>query len=485
MKFANIKAGVLAFFGLESFDKDASGKSVLTEDQKKTLTDKWGEKFVESFLKDMKADEEKPSEDKDKALQAATDKLGKLQAEFDQYKKDASKKEKDLKKQVEDLSKKPEDDPTMEGNQGTQGNHGAKKKFEADMKLMHNKMLDSDFYGTAISADVSIDASELRTEFGKYISSEKLEIMRKLTHVVDSVQYMKTIMTDKTEWRAGKAIITSVVQQFVAKWTPSGKTKFTPIAITQRKHKVNVPITPAEIMDDVIGYLYDESLEPKDMPIVKYIVEVLVLPQVAEDREMFLLATGKYEELSENISDGDAAQGTGKSMDGYCTILRKEKALFDAKNAKAKPITWLLNGVELTPENIVDKMNTAADAVAPLYKRKKMFIHADPDLITMYNRAYQKLYPHTKNEDEKKNKLDFTNFTFAPLDGMTGTGIFFITPKENFIHLLSKNRGASKIFMQGQNYDVKVFAEWKEAVGFAIAEALFAYVPPAPTQEGA
>jgi len=482
MKFANIKAGVLAFFGLESFDKDASGKSVLTEDQKKTLTDKWGEKFVESFLKDMKADEEKPSEDKDKALQAATDKLGKLQAEFDQYKKDASKKEKDLQEQIEELSDDPEIDPKVEGKKGTQG---AKKKFEADMKLMHNKMLDSDFYGTAISSDVSIDASELRTEFGKYISSEKLEILRLLTQKVDSVQYMKTIMTDKTVWRAGKAIITSVVQQFVPKWTPSGQTKFTPIEIIHRKHKVNVPITPADIMDDVIGYLYDEGLEPKDMPIVRYIVEQLVLPKVDEDREMLLLAIGEYEELSENIKDGDDAQETGKSMDGYCTILRKEKALFDAKDPKKKPITWLLNGVKLTPENIVDEMNNAAKGVSRLYKTKKMFIHADPDLITMYNLAYQKLYPVTKNVDEKKNKLDFTNFTFAPLDGMTGTGIFFITPKENFIHLLSKNKGASKIFMQGENYDVKVFAEWKEAVGFAIAEALFAYVPPAPTQEGA
>ncbi|MFR7810653.1 MAG: hypothetical protein ACLU4N_16045 [Butyricimonas faecihominis] len=30
-------------------------------------------------------------------------------------------------------------------------------------------------------------------------------------------------------------------------------------------------------------------------------------------------------------------------------------------------------------------------------------------------------------------------------------------------------QGATKIWLQGENYDVKIFAEWWEAVGFAIA----------------
>ena len=476
--FTKVLAAVLTFFGASSFAKDEDGKSVLSEEQVKQLKDAYGEKFTEKFLEDLKAHEENPpSAEDDKALKEAQANLQKLQAEHDAYKKGAEKREKELQEKVDALSDESETDPVVEGKQG---NQGGKKKFEADMKLVHNATMDNYFNGdgSMIHAETSIDTAELRTEFGKYVSSEKLEIMRKLTQAVESVKYMKTVMTEKTVWRASRAIITSVVQQFVSKWTPTGKSKFTPIEITNRKHKINVPITPADIMEDVIGHLYDEGLEPKDMPIVKYIVEVLVLPQVEEDREMHLLATGKYEALPDNISDGDAAQETGKSMDGYCTILEDQKALKDAADPSAAPINWLLDGVTLTPENIVDKMNEAADSVAPLYKRKKMFIHADPDLVTMYNRAYQKLYPATKNEDGKKNKLDFTNFTFAPLPGMTGKGHFFITPKENFIHLLSKNKGASKIFMQGENYDVKVFAEYWEAVGFAVAEALFAYVKP-------
>lgn len=473
--FKQLYAAILAQFKIGSFTKNEEGKSILTEEQKKELTEKWGKDFVPKFLEELKKFEENPpSAEQNAELIAEQGKLTRLQAEYDAYKLSAKQKETELNETITTLSDESETDPNLENGKGKPG---ARKQFAADMKLSHNAMLDSHFSGALISADTSIDTTELRSEFGKYISSEKLEIFRMLTQAVTSVKYMKTIVTDKTEWRASKAIITSVVQQFAAKWTPSGKGKFTPITIVQRKHKINVPITPADIMDDVIGHLYDEGLEPKDMPIVKYIVSQLVLPQVEEDREMFLLATGEYEELADDIQDGGDAQETGKSMDGYCTLLKKEKALYNAGSADKKPITWLLDGVTLTDENIVVEMNKAAKGVSRLYKRKKMFIHSDPDLITMYNFAYQKLFPVTKNEDDKKNRLDFTNFTFAGLDGMTASGIFFITPKENFIHLLSKNKGASKIFMQSENYDVKVFAEWREAVGFAVAEALFAYVP--------
>jgi len=56
---------------------------------------------------------------------------------------------------------------------------------------------------------------------------------------------------------------------------------------------------------------------------------------------------------------------------------------------------------------------------------------------------------------------------------MAGFNHFFTTPKDNFIRLGHKNKAASKIWLQAVDYDVKVFAEWWESVGFAIQEAIF------------
>lgn len=102
----------------------------------------------------------------------------------------------------------------------------------------------------------------------------------------------------------------------------------------------------------------------------------------------------------------------------------------------------------MTRENIYDKFDEIYREIPKKYRTKSLPIFIDPDLLNLYELARDDKFPTSKNEDEKKKRLQHTNFTFIPLDGMVGTGCFFITPKENFIHLLSKNKGATKIWLQ-------------------------------------
>ena len=60
---------------------------------------------------------------------------------------------------------------------------------------------------------------------------------------------------------------------------------------------------------------------------------------------------------------------------------------------------------------------------------------------------------------------------------MRGSGAFFITPKENFRHLMSRNPQNQKLRMATQDYAAKIYGEWREGVGFWLAEAIFAYLP--------
>lgn len=346
-------------------------------------------------------------------------------------------------------------------------------KFKPDMSLAHNRYLDAAFKGAAYSGNSTIETTELQKEFGKYVSSERLEILKGLMGTTESTKYMSTLVTDKTEVRAQQAAVDSVLQQFVPKWTPKGKSKFTPLTIKNYKCKINVPITPSDIMEDILGYLYDENLKPEDMPVVKYILYQLIFPKLDEEREV-ALAIGEFKETSA-VKDGDAATDANDVMDGYVTQLKK------LKKANNDKITWLLDGEKLEDATLLAQIDKAVSEVKPLYRKKTMFIHADPDLVIRYSKAYRKKYPWLKNEDGEKIRVDFSRFMFAPLEGMRGTGAFFITPKENFKHLRSRDPQSAKVWMQGENYDVKIFAEWWEAVGFWLAEAIFAYLPPEET----
>lgn len=471
--FGQVMSVVLSFLGISAFAKDKEGKSFMLSTQKEQLKNKYGDKFLTEFEKDLaefeksgKAAEEAVTDEVKAQLEADRDKNAKELKEAREKitALDAKIAEKDA--EIAKLGK----EETKDAGIHVEGGADMTKKFKPDMTLAHNKYLDATFKGAAYSGNSTIETTEIQKEFGKYVSSERIEIIKGLLGTTESTKYMSTVVTDKVEIRAQQAAIDSVLQQFVPKWTPKGKSKFTPLTIKNHKCKINVPITPSDIMEDIIGYLYDENLKPEDMPVVKYILYQLIFPKLDEEREI-ALAIGEFKETSAT-KDGDDATDANDVMDGYVTQLKKYKA-----EAKV-PITWLLDGVKLEDAKLVEQIDKAVDEVAPLYKKKTMFIHADPELVTKYSKAYRKLYPWLKNEDGEKVKVDFSRFSFVPLEGMRGTGVFFLTPKENFKHLRSKDPQNTKVWMQGENYDVKIFAEWWEAVGFWLAEAIFAYLPP-------
>ena len=477
---------VLSFLGISAFAKDKEGKSFLLPEQEKMLKDKYGDKFLESFKKDLAdferdgaAAETAVTEEVTAQLQAEQADNAKLLARIKALEEAERKFKADIEakeKEIEKLSKEPGNGAGEVRTEVT-GQEQMAHRFKPDMSLAHNQWLDAAFKGAAYSGNTTIDTTELQREFGKYVSSERLQILRDLMGTTESIRYMSTIVTDKTEVRAMQSAIDSVLQQFVPYWTPKSKSTFTPLTIKNFKCKINVQIKPSDIMEDILGYLYDENLDPKDMPIVRYILYQLIFPKLAEEREQ-ALAVGVYKENSVS-QDGGTASAALDCMDGYVTQL---KALKTAENDK---VTWLLDGTALSTdgETLLSQIDQAVDQVKPLYRNKTMFVHADPDLVIKYSRAYREKYPWLKNQDGEKVKIDFTNFTFAPLEGMRGTGVFFITPKENFKHLMSKDPQRTSIRMETNHYNVDIMAEWWEACGFWLAEAIFAYIPPEEESE--
>ena len=476
--FEKVLAAVFGYFSISSFAKGKDGKSLLSAEQETKLEGKYGKKFLEEFKKDLAEYEKdgKPAEnavtedlkaemsaenEKDKAeLNTAKERIKALEAE-----------KVDFEAKIEKLGKKPvEDTGTKVG-----GESGVKTKFKPDMKLGFNQHINAVLkgeIGASYGGNTTVDTQELQTEFGRYISSEKMEIFRSLLGTTDSLQYMTTVITDKFKVKASSAHITSVLQSFVPHWTPKGKTTFTPLWLEQFPMKINVEVIPSDIIDEVLGYMYDESMEPADMPIVKYIVENLVKPTLDEEREI-AFAVGRYKEPTTDANGNYLANGANQVCNGYLTQLCDIK-----KGGNTEGVNFIFDGKDLGAGNtLLTNVEAAVDEVKAVYKNKTMFIHCDPDLVLKYSRAYRDKYPNSKNEDGEKIKVDYTNFSFAPLEGMRGTGAFIITPKENFRHLISRNPQEQKLRMKSEDYSAKIFGEWREGVGFWIAEAIFAYIP--------
>lgn len=478
--FGQVMSVVLSFLGISAFAKDKEGKSFMLSTQKEQLKNKYGDKFLTEFEKDL-AEFEKSGK---AAEEAVTDEVrAQLEADRDKNAKDLEEAREKIKaldativEKDAEIAKMAKEDT---GDKGVVINGGAAdmtKKFKPDMSLNMNKYLEAAHYGRPEAASYTgndtIDTEELHKEFGRYISSQKMEIFRSLMGTTSSLQYMTTMITDKFEVRATHSHITSVLQSFTPQWTPKGKTKFTPLTIKQYPMKINVEIIPSDLIDEVLGYLYDENLDPKDMPIVRYIIEQLVKPKLDEEREM-AFAVGQYQEPTQGEDGKFIANDANQVCDGYLTQLCRIK-----QGDNKEGINLLFDGKTFgTGDALVTDVENAVDQVAPLYKNKKLTIHADPDFILKYSRAYRDKYKTTKNEDGEKVKVDYTKFVFEGLEGMRGSGAFFITPKENFRHLMSRNPQNQKLRMATQDYAAKIYGEWREGVGFWLAEAIFAYLP--------
>lgn len=473
MNWNKIKAVFLRAIGVTSLDENK-----LSAEQKETLKGFFGEEALEKFEAGLASENpENHSKEIFEAMKAvfapeaakATDDLtAQLQAAIaDNKKKD------DL---IQALMESPEEGPKAETNE-FKGKAGIPKVMSVMRKAGHYAAAFGFLAtGSMISAQgKTIDVDAVRQEFGTYLSQNgnNLEIVRQLFTGFTSSKYFKSVPA-ATEHRAVQAQINSVVQQFTPKWTPKGNAKFTPLVIKNRRHKINVPIVPAEVLDSYLFHLYDERLSPDQMPITKYIWEQMIYPQILDDIELRMIFKGKYVENPDPNTPTDPED----SMDGIETILVQQKALGAASKINFTDET--INWDTATPQEILDFFEAFVDELTPLYKNKKMNIYVSPEVYRKYQRAYKRVWGQNSGQDGDFGtaRIDYSVNTLVALDGMSGSPVVFSTPDGNMVKLRHKNEVPDVINdVQKHDYEVRLYGEFWLGVGFQIAEAVFAYVP--------
>jgi len=474
---------------IQAFSKDASGKSVLTEDQRTKLEGLFGKEAVTKFetqLADFKEETaDNDAEDlvaaiRDHNAQTVANNLTELQQQLAQ----ANADKETLQATVARLSEEPEQAPKPEGESKLPRKAGVAKVMNVNMALPHYQAA-SDFLRNGVftgASTATIDVIDIKNEFGTFLSQDQnnLEIIRQLFQDFTSAKYFRTVPAT-TKYKAMQALINSVVQQFSPKWTPAGNTKFTPLVIENRRHKINFPIIPAQVLDSYLFYLYDEGLAPDQMPITKYIWDTLVYPQILEDIELRMLGKGKYVEHEwSSISEGDAGTPPEDGMDGVETILVQQKSLGANSRVNFFTPTAPFDFTNATDQEVLDFVEEFVDWISPFYRNKAMNIHCSHEFWKRYRRAYKKVWGTNSGQsgDFGNDKIDFSQQTLVPLDCLYGSPILWSTPAQNQVKLRHKNEVPMVINdVQKINYEVRLFGEFWFAAGFAIAEAVFAYVP--------
>ncbi|MEX2369038.1 MAG: hypothetical protein WD552_01430 [Candidatus Paceibacterota bacterium] len=476
-----MQAIVLGLLGLKEFSKDESGHLALTEEESKKIADVLGQPFVDKFKEAMK----EASADPQPLIDAITshnasqnqEHLAQLQAKLDQ----ATKDKETLQASIVQLSSSPEPEPKPEAV-GIPRKEGVKTIMKVDMSKPHYRQLASFMKNGYLAEGATIDVADLMQEFGTYLSQgpNNFAMLDTIFQGFTSAGYFTEVQA-VTERRAIQALITSVSQQFVNKWTPSGKSQFKPLKIQNRRHKINFPIIPSEVLTSYIFNMYRENLAIDQMPIFYYIWQNLMYPQLMQDIELRMIWKGKFEELDwAGVTAGDAGQAPEKSMDGLETIIATNRTggnpdnirFFDGDGFDYKTAT---------DQEVLDFFRDFFKWMAPVFRSMAMNVGCSYELRMRYREAYKNKWgtgSGTESHEFGSNKIDYSRHVLTEMDGMYGSPILFATPKANMVKLRHINAAPAVINdVQKQDYEARIFGEYWMGAGFDYGEAVFAFCP--------
>lgn len=397
--------------------------------------------------------------------------------------KDAKDKDATIKQLQADIAKLSEDsEPAPQPHAVSTAGAKAPKAFKLNAGASHNiiaaKAL-AEGFGVAMAAaqgsSGTLNTTDLVAEFGAVMpAGTRIELLSKrIYNGFEDSKYFRKISSN-TNYKATSALMTEVSQQFIPAWTPKGGAKFTPVEIVYRRHKINVELVAADVLESWLQYLYEQGKTPAEMPIIKYMIENHVLPKVTDDITLSMIAKGSFVDHNDGtVVDGDEGFSAKDSMDGIETILVK------GKNTTGCKMNFFKNAVDyttLTAQQLLNYVNSFVDAISPLFAR--IFnVYCSPEFLTAYQRAdFEVNGKYTASEND--GKIRFSRYSLVALQSMYNSKILFATPEENMVILVDYAKAESCINdIQAENYKVKVFGEYSLSTGFLVQEAVYAAVP--------
>lgn len=315
---------------------------------------------------------------------------------------------------------------------------------------------------------MSITTTSIVQEYGAYYidaGQNKKRILTMLSQGREITDFATPIKTDDTIFRLANATFRTLVQPFQKTFTQKGGVEIVPNEIRQYRFKIDDEFMPDELYATWLGFLTQKSVDRKDWPFVKWLIEVYYARQIDQDMELNEYYKGIY---AAPVAGTAGADGTG--MNG---LKKQLQAGVDALKINS------VNLGALDTTTIFDQVESFTDSIAEVYQGIKMNVFMSRYWYKKYmqDKRAQGFYQRTSDKDID-GKIDFTPLDVKPLACMVGTDDIFCTPVENFIHISPATLTKNQFKLEEAKRSVAVMADWSEGLGFGINEAVWTNIQP-------
>ncbi|MDJ0367298.1 hypothetical protein QMK33_19290 [Hymenobacter sp. H14-R3] len=283
-----------------------------------------------------------------------------------------------------------------------------------------------------------------------------------------------SIVTDDTQYRMAKTDLGRILQAFQPGWTPLGTVAVTPVVLSQFPMKVDLELTPDQIEASWLGFLADNDLDRAKWPVIRWLIEAHILPQIQEDFELNEVYLGKFVAPTKGVPSA-----AGTAMDGIRTIINQGIA-----NSQITPIS--LGALPSDAVAFCEYVEAFCRAFSIRYKGRPMKVCMNPTLAERYARGRQIKYGRDMNFMTSKPLLagngdaivqipiEFTLHTVVGLVSMGTSSKVWATPDDNRKKLSKKSVNEKMVRVESAKREVAIFTDYYKGVGFPLLEAVFA-----------
>lgn len=316
----------------------------------------------------------------------------------------------------------------------------------------------------------NIDVQKIKNEIIRYGNANPMALQPAiLSNGILLNRYAKPLGKVKGKWTIPYILFGNVVQAFSDKWTPYGQAQFDKKIVKDYHQKVNFPINPYDVYGSWVEDLYHEEKKPADMPISKYIVE-MIKKQIISDLDGLSIA-GEFDAAQV----GSTTPEYGKSMNGLNKVV--DGMVLDTAN----PVFFVPVDASLA-NNIVDRVTKFEKGLPSKGKISTIFI----SLEEFNDYVEQRETPSDKYinfNDPQRGKTKFGR-TIVGVPGLKKGRIISWYDGNLFRLYDRKDNPATIDDVQTLDYAIKIFSQWHLGYDFAINQYCFVETSDATKHRG-
>jgi hypothetical protein len=312
-----------------------------------------------------------------------------------------------------------------------------------------------------------ITVTDIVSEYGAYYINSQQNMQRLVALAMqpaETEKHMTPVITSDTLYRMANIAFVHVVQAFQNTFTAKGNATFTANPIQLDRIKVDMEVTPDDLVESWLGFLSTiEVLERANWPLVRWLMEVYLIPKIKEDIELHCIFWGVA---------ATPGAGVAGAVQGAMTGIRKQ--LTDGVSAGTINDLSSVVGT-LASATIFDQVEAFIENISLVYRLKggKVFMAPEWAAAWWKDKRSQGFYGGWTSDGQISMKVDAHPFEVVGLPSAHGWNGMFYTPKENFLYLQKGISNKERFRVEEARRVVSIMTDWFEGVGFGINQAVW------------